>query len=181
MAFGETLVFDGLFFYSPEDLLLGIIRPLEEDIPGLTVSTIIQDDFPTPYVMCRSDTGSWDSDTAGSADRRFMRRFTADIQTWVDGTEADTRNGWLQEIVYLRLYTAWSRQIIVPGVGHIAKLRVSSPAHEVPDWATSTGVNQYAQLPKGMLRYQAKYRVWVRPDFSVQPDVAAMAAAIANP
>lgn len=177
-----ALDIEGPFFNPPEDFLLALLRPLEDEIPGLTVSSIIADDLKVPYLLCRSDTGAWDGDnnTAGR-DRRFMRRFTADIQTWLEGPDADQRSAWLQEIVYLYLRTAWSRQVIVPGMGHISHLGVSTYAHEVPDWATSTGVNQYAQLPKGTMRYQAKYRVYVRPDWGNPPDLSDIVSQIVNP
>lgn len=164
----SVLDFDAPLFAPPEDILLAIFRPLEAEIPGLVVTSRIPDDedMTTPMILCRSGTGSWNSDSFQGDETRFVRRFIADIQVFTDDPEGDKKAALLSELAYQRLRTVQRRQIVFPGLGHLAYVRTSTPAHQVPDWATSTGVNQYANLNKGMYRYEAKYGIAVRPDFN---------------
>ncbi len=151
-------------FAPPEDLLLAIIRPLEDELPGLKVRTIIEDDlFTCPYVMIHAGTGSWVSDSFANADNRFWRRVLADVQVWTDGPDAEEKAWYLHELVRRKIQRAFDMQTVYPGLGHVAGFRTNSPAHKTPDWATATGVNQYANLPKGMVRYQAMYGMAMRP------------------
>lgn len=172
----------GALFGAPEDYLLAVLKPLEGLIPGLKVRTMIEDDLTCPYLLCRSAFGAWGS----GSDSRFARKFTADIQTWTeDGTEpgspsGDTRGAWLQEIVRLRLATAWRNQETLPGLGHFSHFEASTDAHRVADWATSTGAQQYANLPKSLTRYEAKYSVAVRPDFANPLTVSDLIADLSN-
>lgn len=167
-------------FASPEDFLMALLRPLQDEMPNLAVETIIEDSMSAPYLMARSDTGGWQNDNVGTADTRFYRRFNAEIQTWTAGPDGDQHGSELQELVRLHIFTCWQNQLVVPGMGHIARFRTFSPAHRVPDWATSTGMNQYANLAKGLYRYEAKYGLAVRPDFANPIDANDLAFRIAS-
>jgi hypothetical protein len=151
-------------FASPEDLLLAILKPLEDEIPGLKVRTMIEDDtFTTPYVMVHAGSGAWVSDSFANADNRLWRRFLADVQVWTSGRDAEEKAWLLHELVRRKIQHSFDSQTVYPGLGHLAGFRTNSPAHKTPDWATATGVNQYANLPKGMVRYQAMYGMAMRP------------------
>jgi hypothetical protein len=176
------------YLYSaPEELMLAIVRPLEDQIPGLKVRTLIEDDtFTCPYVLLHSGTGAFLNDNfastlgGGEGDIRFHRRFLADIQTWTDGADSEQKAWALHELIRLSLWNAFDNQTVYPGVGHLARFKTSSPAHKTPDWATATGVNQYANLPKGMVRYQAMYSVSMRPDLTTPISAADLVAFLSS-
>lgn len=151
-------------FGPPEDLLLAVFRPLELAIPNLKVRSFIEDDlFSCPYLMVRAGKGSWNSDSFGSNDTRFTRRTIVDVQSWTEDPDGDEKGAALQELARLTLFAAWRKQVVYPGLGSIGFARVSSPARRASDWATSTGSNQYANLPRGTARFQALYGVTMRP------------------
>lgn len=147
-----------------EDYLIPLLRPLEQEVPRLKVRSIIEPDLSTPYLMVRLRTGAWQNDSFGSDDRRFIRRMVADVQTWTEDPDGELKAAYLHEIVFQTLLKAQRNQDVIPGIGSLASLSTNSPAHRVADWATSTGTNQYANLAKGMHRYQATYAVAVKPD-----------------
>lgn len=155
------------FFQPPEDFLLAVFRGLEAEIPGLTVVDEVPPDsqFSMPLLLVRGESGDWASDSYSGHDTRFVRRFIADIQTFTSGINGDRKGGLLSEIAKQRLNRALADQTVFPGLGHISSVSVRTPAHMVPEWATSTGPNQYATLSKGDYRYEAMYGVTVRPDF----------------
>jgi hypothetical protein len=169
-------------FAAVEDLLLAIIKPLEEDVPGLKVRTLIEDDtFTTPYVFVHAGTGAYTADTFGGlniSDGRFQRKFIADVQVWTDGPDSEAKAWAIHELIRDKLSKAYWEQIVYPGIGHLCYFRTSSPAHKTPDWATATGVNQYANLPKGMVRYQATYGMAMRPPFDSKITAADLVAFI---
>lgn len=155
------------FFQPPEDFLLAVFRGLETEIPGLVVVDEVPPDsaFTTPLLLVRGENGAWTSDSYSGNDQRFVRRFIADVQTFTAGLNGDRKGGLLSEIAHQRLRRALVDQTVYAGLGHISSVRINIPAHGVPEWATSTGPNQYATLSKGVYRYEANYGITVRPDF----------------
>ena len=162
-----VLQFEIPIFTPVEDLLLAVFRPLEDAIPGLTVVTRIPEaeSLTTPFVLVRGDVADWTSDSFAGNDTRFIRRAIAEIQTFTTDPDGETKGGLLSEIARQRLWAVKRSQTVFPGLGHITSVRTNSPAHAVSDWATSTGVVQYANIPKGVHRFEAKYGIGYRPDF----------------
>lgn len=160
-----TLDFPGAaVFSSATDLIQALLKPLEVEVAGLKVRSLLEDDLTTPYLMARATYGSWTSDSFSDNDNRFSRRAIVDLQTFTDGLEGDTAGWAISELAYQVLFKAYKQQTVVPQVGHIGYFRINSPARRVADWATSTGVQQYANLNKGYFRYQAVYGIVQRPD-----------------
>lgn len=153
-----------LIFASTTDLIQHFLKPLEGMVPGLKVRSMIEDGLTTPYVFARMTFGSWTSDSFHNSDNRFSRRAVVNIDIFTDGPDGDSAGWALSELCWQTLYAAREAQTVVPGIGSIAFLRINSPARRVSDWATSTGVQQYANLNKGYTRYQAVYGIVQRPD-----------------
>ena len=55
------------------------------------------------------------------------------------------------------------RQDGYPDLGYLNHMNLWSQAARVSDYATSTGVVQYASLPNGVVRYESIYQFIVRP------------------
>lgn len=160
-----TLDFSGSAAFAPAtDLVQAILKPLEGEVPGLKVRSLIEQNMTTPYVLARMTFGSWTSDSFHDSDNRFSRRAIVDVHVFTDGVDGDTSAWALSELCWQVLHRAVANQTVVPGVGSIAFLRINSPARRVSDWATSTGVQQYANLDKNYTRYQAVYGIVQRPD-----------------
>ena len=157
---------DATPFASTTNLVLALLKPLEGEVPGLKVRSLLESEFTLPYVLVRAVSGAWGSDSFHGSDRRFLQRAVVDVQTFTDGINADTAGDALSELCYQVLFAAKQKGTLVPGVGYLNFIRTSTAARRVSDWATSTGVQQYANLNKGYTRYQATYGIVHRPDFS---------------
>jgi hypothetical protein len=149
-------------FGPVEDLALGILKPFFEGT-GVNVQATFTEDMHLPIIVARQDRKSGGS-THYADDARFMKPALLSVDTITGGPNADEDGAHLQEAVRIALHEAWFKQIVVPGVGYIAKIENSGNASRTSDWATSTGVVQYASLPKGAIRYDNTFRLYLRPD-----------------
>lgn len=147
---------------------LGIIRDWFEGVVvqgrPVTIGSRIPADLSDsmPLVMIRSDRRSG-GDTRRSGDERFLRSSLLSVETFTVGLNAESDGYNIQESVRLGLWDAWRNQTSVPGAGSLARIITSSDASLVSDYATSTGVVQYASLPKGAARTESIFQVFVRP------------------
>lgn len=116
-----------------------------------------------PMVMVRSDRRSGDPIT-GSRDGRFIQSAPLSIETFTNGVDAEDDGYQLAESCRLALFWAWRKQYRVPGVGVLNKIGHVGAIARVSDFATSTGVVQYASLPKSAVRHEMNMRVIIRPD-----------------
>lgn len=147
---------------------LGIIRDwfdgMEVDGRPITVGSRIPADLSDsmPFVMVRADRRSG-AQTTRSDDERFLKASLLSIETFTVGLNAENDGYDIQESCRLALWNAWRNQVSVPGAGSVSQLVSSSEAALVSDYATSTGVVQYASLPKGAARTEAIFQLYVRP------------------
>lgn len=137
---------------------------LEHDSRPVTVGSRIPADMSEsiPFVMVRADRRSGDH-VRSSDDERFMRSSLLSIETFTTGVNAENDGYDIQESCRLALWNAWIKQTVVDGAGSIARINSSSEAALVSDFATSTGVVQYASLPKNAARTEAIYQLFLRP------------------
>lgn len=147
---------------------LGILRPWFAGVVvgggPVHVGSLIPENMSSklPFIMVRSDRRSGLAIRA-SDDERFMKSSRLSIETFTSGLNAENDGYDIQESVRLALWDAWSKQTTVPDAGSISTILSASEAARVTDYATSTGVVQYASLPKGAVRTEAIYEVFVRP------------------
>jgi len=137
-----------------EDLLLALLR---SKIPASTpVQSRIQQEQTFPFVLVRSvgAWGSWDGDP------RFLDSSVIEIHTFAEGINAEEDANLLAEAVRVSLRD--SVNIPVPNRGHIVKVEMLDRPRRTPDWATSMGPVQYADLPGGVERWETSYRVVIR-------------------
>lgn len=138
-----------------EDLLLALLR---SRLPSVDVNTRVKTNQTQslPFVLVRS-TGSW-GDWGG--DPRFLDASSVEIHAFCEGINADEDANLLSEAV--RVILRDSLNVVVPGRGHLIHVEMLDRPRRTPDWATSTGPVQYADLPTGVERWEATYRVAIR-------------------
>lgn len=148
-------------FGSVDDLMLSVFRAFF-DGQDVHVGTLFSSAIEPPIVIVRrerrSGTASVDSD-----DDRFIQPAIVSVNTITAGPDADQLGEELQEACRIAIREAQQNQLVVPGGGSISAITNSIDPSRVSDWATSTGVVQYAALPKGWVRYEAVYRFLIRP------------------
>ena len=136
-----------------EDLLLAL---LPDKLPGVMVSTFIEDEQSFPLALVRSS-GSWGN---WAGDERFLDAATISVGTFADGPNADEDAALLAEAIRVTLRD--SRNIVVPRRGYIVSVEMTERPRRVTDWATSTGPVQYADLPTGVFRWETTYHVIIK-------------------
>lgn len=147
---------------------IGVIREwfagMEVEGRPITVGSRIPADMSDklPFVMVRADRRSG-KETTRSKDERFLQASLLSVETFTTGVNAESDGYDIQESCRLALWGAWRDQISIPDAGSIAAIESSSGAALVSDYATSTGVVQYASLPKAAARTEAIYQLFVRP------------------
>lgn len=147
-------ILDLVEMHPVEDLVLSLLRDRITTVP---VQSQIYDDQTFPAIVIhRGDTiGEW-----WGGDERFIDNARLDVFCFVEGLNADEEGALLSEAV--RIVLRDSVNIVVPGLGHIAEARMSSPPRNAADWDTATGPVQYADLPTGVVRYSTSYALKVR-------------------
>ena len=148
-------------FGSTDDLLLGIFHKFFEG-QGVHIGTLWSEDLQPPIIMARRERRSGTISNK-SSDDRFLQPAIVAVNTITAGLDADEEGEELQEACRIALRQAQQTQLVIPDAGVISRIENSSPTSRVSDWATSTGVVQYASLPKTWVRYESIYRLLIRP------------------
>lgn len=148
-------------FGSADELLLGIMREFF-DGKGVHVGTLFSAGLEPPMVIVRRERRSG---TTGLlvGDDRYLQPAICSVNTITSGVDADELGEELQEACRIAIRQAQLFQTVIPGAGSINRIENSIPPSRVSDWATSNGPVQYAQLPKGHVRYESVYRLLLRP------------------
>ncbi|GAA1411906.1 hypothetical protein AUR04nite_00530 [Glutamicibacter uratoxydans] len=153
-------------FGDPVDLLLHILEPLKAK--GVHVYPGFEDDMELPAVVPLISRRSGEAAFLGH-DIGEMRVALLELNTITEGPDADSDCHDLQEACRKLIVEAWLNQTEVPGVGVINRITNTIIGSAVSDWQTSTGVVQYANLPAGAQRFEAVYRLLIRPPRSSKP------------
>lgn len=93
----------------------------------------------------------------------WVRSGIIELNTIADGPERNRINADLQEACRHAIYEACYYQRDYPNFGVINKVSNSNYARPETDWATTSHAVQYAKLPANASRYEARYRILVRP------------------
>ncbi|WP_405057050.1 hypothetical protein OG474_30480 [Kribbella sp. NBC_01505] len=136
-----------------EDLLLDL---LPTRLPGIEVKSLIADAQTFPLVTARrsGNFGDWNGDP------RFLDAARITVHTFCSDPNGDEDAALLAEAVRVVLRDAVN--VVVPGRGHITKVKMTSAPRRVTDWATATGPVQYADLPTGTWRYETLYDIAIK-------------------
>jgi hypothetical protein len=146
---------------SVDDLLIGVLAQFFEG-QGIHIGTLYSEEIEPPMILARAERRS-----GGMADAihddRYMHPALVSISTITSGVDADQIGEELQEAVRIALRQAQLDQTVVPNGGSISRITNSSLPSRVSDYATSTGIVQYASLPQGWVRWESVWRIVVRP------------------
>jgi hypothetical protein len=151
-------------FGAPNKLVLRIMRDFFAG-QDIHIGSLFTEDMPTPAIVTRHERRSGNI-SHDAADSRYLKPVIISINTITSGLEAEADGHDLQEMCRVALVQAQLNQTTFPGLGHISNIENSTIASKVSDWATSTGIVQYAALPKGAVRYESIFRLILRPPVS---------------
>ena len=148
-----NIVLSMVDFHPLEDIVLELLRArFPSTIP---VQSLIADRQMFPFILVRraDDWGRWDGDS-------FVSSGTLAVHTFCEGLDADQDAALLGEAVRVALFD--SINDVVPGKGHLTRIEPITFPRRMPDFATAVGPVQYADLPTGVVRYEARYDVSYR-------------------
>lgn len=149
-------------FQPFEDIFLTILR---EGLPDILISSLVSENpdwSVCPQIVIRRDhsVGGWNGDPRFiDKGRLAISTFTYDPTGLIGG---DVEGAQLSEAVRLVLFAAWQNQWHNPELGSVKRIRMTNEPSRVPDWQTSQGPVQYANLPVGWSRYETKYEATIR-------------------
>lgn len=148
-------------FGSVDELLRAIFKAFFKD-QDVHVYTTFSEHMMTPAIVARRDRRSGTL-ALHSQDDRFLQPAIVMVSTIAEGPDADEICEELQEMCRYALRWAQQNQLSFPNCGSIAVMEASTHPAKVSDWQTSTTVVQYASLPDGAMRYEAIFRLLIRP------------------
>lgn len=148
-------------FGSVDDLMLAIFKDFFEG-QAIHIGSLYASDLEPPIILVRRERRSGQA-SVDSEDDRFIQSAIVSVNTITSGPDADQLGEELQEACRIAIREAQQNQVVIPGCGVISSITNSIEPSRVADWATSTGVVQYASLPKGWTRYESVYRLLIRP------------------
>lgn len=149
-------------FGSVDDLMLAVLRSFFEGHGDIHIGSLFSSALAPPIIIVRRERRSGQA-SVDSSDDRFIQPAIISVNTITEGPDADALGEELQEACRIAIREAQQNQVVVPGCGYISSITNSVEPSRVSDWATSTGVVQYASLPKGWCRYESVYRLLIRP------------------
>jgi hypothetical protein len=148
-------------FGSVDDLMMAVFRDFFEG-QDIHIGTLFSAALKPPIIIVRRERRSGTA-SIDSGDDRFIQPAIVSVNTITAGPDADQLGEELQEACRIAIREAQQNQRSYPGLGHISEITNAIEPSRVSDWATSTGVVQFASLPKGMTRYESVYRFLIRP------------------
>jgi hypothetical protein len=147
-------------FGSTDELLLKILQDFFEG-QSVHIGTLYSEEIEPPMILARAERRSGGiADNVG--DERFLHPVLVSVSTIASGIDADEIAEELQEAVRICLHQAQINQTVVPNGGVINRIANASSPSRVSDYATSTGIVQYASLPAGWVRFESIWRLILR-------------------
>lgn len=138
-----------------EDIFLHILR---RDFPDIPIHSLIPPEVVFPFVLIgrRAPLENW------SGHPRFIDQGRMLVSVFTEEPNGIEKAQLISEGIRVALRDAWLRHEYVPGLGSIVRIELKSEPSRSPDWATSSGPVQFADLPNAVHRYEATYSVRIR-------------------
>lgn len=140
---------------AAEDIALAIFRA---GLPEVEVVSAIRSDQEFPVLLVRR----LPSFAGFEGDIRFLESMDLAVHAITTGVDADQDAWILSKAAGVVLRDSWLDGWSDPNLGSLSKVEVISAPRRVPDWATSLGPVQYADLPSNGIRYESRYHLVVR-------------------
>lgn len=138
-----------------------IMRRYFVDHPEIHIGTLFSKDMKPPIIIARRDPKNGAPGT--TKDEANLRPALVTISCITEGLEAEAKGEQIMEAIHHALLMAVREQWVVQGHGSISEIRNRSPYSRKSDWQSSTGIVQYASLPKEYVRMEAVYLLMLRP------------------
>jgi hypothetical protein len=134
-----------------EDVALAILRRGLPDVPSYA---LIPKDTPSYFLIVRGlpELGDY------NGRRGLLHQVDFAVHAYAQDPEGDEKAALLGDAVVDVMEQAFLEHWALPGFGTVNKIKCFQYPSREPDWATSTGPVQYADLPTGDWRYEARFR-----------------------
>ena len=141
-----------------EDIALRVLR---EAMPGVDVRSLIesdQADLDRFFILVRRipGWGVWDGD------ERFIDHGGLAVHVFAKDPNSDVVGAIVSEACRVALRNSARRRDWYPDLGGLLSTQLIQEPVRRTDWATSSGPVQFADLPAGYQRYEARYSLKVR-------------------
>lgn len=143
-------------FTPVEDVALYILRHNFDDIP---IYSLIPESPPVgPFATVRRDTsfGDW------QGDERFLDYGRVIVEVFTIEPDSDEKGALISEAIRTAMRDAWMTNLHIPDAGWVSRIKMTSEPQRRPNWATSQGSVQMADLPGNYTRYETKYALRIR-------------------
>lgn len=142
-------------FYPYEDLLVEMFK---YGLPELQFKTLIPERMTYPLVVGRRflKQGAW------SGDPRFIDKGPVRINVFTEGQYAEDQGFFISEAIRVMMLKAKLEKWRFPGIGSIVNIEMETEPSDESDWATASGIVQFADLPKHVKRRETVYRMTIR-------------------
>ena len=148
-------VLDRVAFFPYEDILAAMFQ---RAFPELRFETYVSEVLTYPMITGARFTpqGGW------SGDPRFIDSGPVRINVFCAGPDADVEAFLISEAIRVMMLEASLERWNFPGLGSIVNITMSTEPADVNDWATATGIVQFADLPEGVIRFETVYQMTIR-------------------
>ena len=148
-------VLDRVAFFPYEDILAAMFQRV---FPELRFETYVPEVLTYPLITGARFTpqGGW------SGDPRFIDSGPVRINVFCAGPDADVEAFLISEAIRVMMLEASLERWNFPGLGSIVNITMSTEPADVNDWATATGIVQFADLPEGVIRFETVYQMTIR-------------------
>lgn len=148
-------VVDRIKFNPFEDLLMAIFK---RGLPDLDFVTLIPEKMTYPLVFGQR----YLRQSGWNGDPRFIDSGPVRINVFTMGINGELEAFYISEAIRNLFFQADRERWHFDGIGSVLALKMESEPADASDWATASGIVQFADLPKGVTRYETTYRMTVR-------------------
>ena len=148
-----------------EDIMLRVLRGALPASPIYSMIPFDQTRLGDYFILVRRlpGWGIWDGDD------RFVDFAGVGVHVFTKDPNADEKAALISEAVRVAIRDAVRSNTYFPDLGALKKVRMDEEPVRRTDWATSSGPVQFADLPSGYQRYEARYSLWIRRPIWSEP------------
>ena len=140
-----------------EDIALAILR---RGLPDIPVQSLIPPPgalkFPFILVHRARPLENW------GGDPRFTDSGRLTVSVFVTDPDGIEKAQVVSEAVRITMRKAWLEHWFFPELGSVVRIQLKTEATRSPDWATSAGPVQFADLPANVVRFESEYKMLIR-------------------